>query len=151
MKKTLKYSIFAGIFVCLLAMKVGVLEGSADHVYMAPNPDTTIAYAALISERPVAFTKITPPVLITAYSSRPEETDDTPFITASGTHVRDGVVAANWLPIGTKIRIPSLYGDKVFVVEDRMARKNSHKLDIWFPTTRGALIFGVKYARIEIL
>ena len=54
------------------------------------------------------------------YSSTHDQTDDTPFITASGTYVRDGVVAANFLPIGTVIKIPDLYGNKTFVVEDRM-------------------------------
>ena len=35
-------------------------------------------------------------IWITAYSSTPEETDSTPFITASGSHVRNGVAAANF-------------------------------------------------------
>ena len=39
---------------------------------------------------------------VTAYSSTPEETDDTPFVTASGTSVRDGVIATNFLEFGTK-------------------------------------------------
>ncbi|OGE84688.1 MAG: hypothetical protein A3B23_00870 [Candidatus Colwellbacteria bacterium RIFCSPLOWO2_01_FULL_48_10] len=90
-------------------------------------------------------------VKITAYSSRVQETDDTPFITASGKHVRDGIVAANWLPFGTKVRIPELFGDRIFVVEDRMHRRNSEKLDIWFESTRAAMYFGVKTARVEIL
>ncbi|MBD3252034.1 hypothetical protein GF380_06350, partial [Candidatus Uhrbacteria bacterium] len=57
-------------------------------------------------------------VPMTAYTSRPEETDDTPFITADGSHVRDGIVAANFLPFGTKVRIPSLFGDQIFEVHD---------------------------------
>src|SRR3989344_1044153 len=55
-------------------------------------------------------------MVITAYSSTPDQTDDTPFITASGKQVADGIVANNLLPFGTKIRMPDLYGDKVFVV-----------------------------------
>lgn len=90
-------------------------------------------------------------VVITAYSSTPEETDSSPFITASGARVRDGIIAANFLKIGTKVQIPSLYGDKVFVVEDRMARKNSHKVDIWMPSKSQALQFGVKKAEIVVL
>src|SRR3989344_299704 len=42
-------------------------------------------------------------VWLTAYSSTPEQTDETPFITASGSYVRNGVVAANFLPMGAKI------------------------------------------------
>ena len=59
-------------------------------------------------------------VVVTAYSSSVWETDDTPYITAAGTWVRDGIIANNYLSFGTKIRIPQLFGDKVFIVEDRM-------------------------------
>lgn len=90
-------------------------------------------------------------VTITAYSSTPDQTDSTPFITASGTNVRDGIVACNFLSFGTKVRFPELYGDKIFVVEDRMARHNSHKIDIWFPTRWEAKQFGVKVAKVEVL
>ena len=89
---------------------------------------------------------------ITGYSSTPWQTDDTPFVTAAGTSVRNGVVANNLLPFGTKIRIPSLFGDKIFIVEDRMnSRMSSYQFDVWFANTKDALIFGVKTAKIEIL
>lgn len=90
-------------------------------------------------------------VIVTAYSSTHDQTDASPFITASGTYVRDGIVAANFLKFGAKVRFPELYGNKVFIVEDRMAKKNSHKIDIWFPTRWEAINFGVKKTRIEIL
>jgi len=91
-------------------------------------------------------------VVLTAYSSTPDQTDDDPFITASGKTVADGIVANNMLPMGTKIRIPELYGDKVFVVEDRMnRRKSDYHVDIWFPERQLAVNFGVKTANIEIL
>ncbi len=89
--------------------------------------------------------------VITAYSSSYDETDGNPFVTASGTHVRDGVVAANFLKIGTKVQIPALYGDKVFVVEDRMASYNNGKVDIWMPSKAQALQFGVKRTEIVVL
>jgi 3D (Asp-Asp-Asp) domain-containing protein len=91
-------------------------------------------------------------VIITGYSSTPWETDDEPYITAAGTFVRDGVVANNYLPIGTKIRIPELFGDKIFVVEDRMNwRKSDYHIDIWFPDYWQAINFGAKRTYIEIL
>jgi 3D (Asp-Asp-Asp) domain-containing protein len=90
-------------------------------------------------------------VTITAYSSTVGQTDSSPFITASGTRVRDGIIAANFLKIGTKVQIPNLYGDKVFSVEDRMAAKNGGKVDIWMPSTTQALQFGVKKAEIVVL
>ena len=92
------------------------------------------------------------PVVITAYSSTPEETDDTPFITASGTTTRDGVVASNLLPFGTKIRIPEVFGNKVFTVEDRMnERVDDFQIDVWFPSSYQAHLFGVKYTYIETI
>jgi 3D (Asp-Asp-Asp) domain-containing protein len=54
--------------------------------------------------------------------------------------------------MGTKVRIPSLYGDKVFTVEDRMASyKSDYHFDIWMPDRTSALIFGVKNTKIEVL
>ncbi len=92
------------------------------------------------------------PVVITAYSSTPFETDDTPFITAAGTSVRNGVIANNYFPFGTKIKIPELYGDKIFIVEDRMNwRKGNYQFDIWFPSHQEAKNFGAKRTVIEIL
>jgi 3D (Asp-Asp-Asp) domain-containing protein len=88
---------------------------------------------------------------VTAYSSTPEQTDDTPFITASGKRVRDGIVATNLLPLGTKIKIPEIYGSKIFVVEDRMNRRLQDHVDIWFPTYTEAKNFGKKRASIVVL
>ncbi len=90
-------------------------------------------------------------IWITAYSSTPEETDDTPFITASGERVRDGIIAANFLPFGTEVRIPELFGDKVFVVKDRMHRRKTNFVDIWMPSKYLAREFGIHQTSIEIL
>ncbi|HEY4509867.1 MAG TPA: hypothetical protein VJC15_02670 [Candidatus Paceibacterota bacterium] len=90
-------------------------------------------------------------VFVTAYSSTPEQTDDTPFITASGKLVRDGIVATNLLPLGTRIKIPEIYGNRVFVVEDRMNPRNDQHVDIWFPTYWEAKYFGIKRASIMVL
>ena len=91
-------------------------------------------------------------MVITAYSSTPWQTDSTPFITASGDTVKDGIVANNLLPFGTEIRMPELYGDKVFVVQDRMHwRMGYYRLDIWFPETQEAKNFGKKSTKIEVL
>lgn len=92
------------------------------------------------------------PVIITAYSSTVEECDDTPFITASNTQTRDGIVANNLLAFGTKIRIPEIFGDKTFVVEDRMnSRKSDYHVDVWFPTHQEAEQFGVRIANLEVI
>ena len=90
------------------------------------------------------------PVIVTAYSSTPWQTDDTPYITASGTRVHEGIVANNLLPFGTKIKIPEIYGNKTFVVEDRMSwKKGYYHVDIWFPSYWQAKNFGAKRTYIE--
>ncbi|TSC75372.1 MAG: hypothetical protein G01um101430_467 [Parcubacteria group bacterium Gr01-1014_30] len=91
-------------------------------------------------------------VVVTAYSSTPWETDGNPYVTASGEWVKDGIVAINYLPFGTKVRIPEVFGDKVFVVQDRMHwRKGNYHVDVWFPSYKEALNFGAKRTHIEIL
>jgi 3D (Asp-Asp-Asp) domain-containing protein len=94
-------------------------------------------------------------VLMTAYSSSIWETDNEvendPFITANGSWVHWGTVAANFLPFGTKIRIPAVFGDEVFEVEDRMNARKKIQIDIWQPSREEALDFGVKTGYIQIL
>lgn len=91
-------------------------------------------------------------MILTAYSSTPDQTDDDPFIAASGKRVYDGMVAINGLPFGTKIKIPALYGEKIFTVHDRMnARYGSNRMDIWMDAPRKEVLsFGVKRAVVEI-
>ncbi len=88
-------------------------------------------------------------VLATAYSSTVDQCDSTPFITANGTHVHDGTLAANFLKFGTKVKFPSLYGDKIFTVEDRM--KSNTKIDFWFPTRQEAKNFGARIVEMEVI
>ena len=92
-------------------------------------------------------------VWATAYSSEPNQTDSTPLITASGALVHDGVAAANFLPMGTKFTIPTLFGDKEFTVLDRMNKKydGMHTIDLWFPDTQKAIIFGRRAVAIVVV
>lgn len=115
-----------------------------EYPYIAPGDDSLLAPNEFSSTRSVT-------ALVTAYTSSEDETDSTPYITASNTFTRDGIVAANWLPFGTKVRIPAVFGNKVFTVEDRMHPKNDEKLDVWFSTKEEAFKFGVQKTRIEIL
>jgi 3D (Asp-Asp-Asp) domain-containing protein len=91
-------------------------------------------------------------VVMTAYSSTRDQTDGDPFTTASGQKVRDGIIAMNGVPFGTKIRIPEKFGSKVFVVQDRMAaRHGSYRADIWMKTRTAAKQWGVRRVKVEIL
>ncbi|MEO6077453.1 MAG: hypothetical protein ABIP54_01590, partial [Candidatus Andersenbacteria bacterium] len=76
------------------------------------------------------------------------QTESTPCITAAGTIVRPGVVATNFLPLGTIVSI----NDTRYIVEDRMnSRYKGYYMDIWFPSTSQALEFGRKKLDIIIL
>lgn len=88
---------------------------------------------------------------VTAYSSEVGQTDSTPFITAFGTRVRDGIVATNCLPKGALVRFPEVFGDKEFVVEDRMNSRYYYRMDIWMAETQDAINFGAKTLKVEIL
>ena len=92
---------------------------------------------------------------ITAYNSEVEQCDDSPCITANGFNVCDhgieDTVAANFLPFGAKIRIPELYGDKVFIVRDKMNKRYPNRVDVWMIEKQDAKQFGVKFAKIEVL
>jgi len=89
-------------------------------------------------------------VTVTAYSSTVDQCDSDPFITASNKYVYDGLVAANFLPFGTKVKLPDYFGNKVFTVDDRMNKKYSSRVDVWFPTREQAKQFGVRYLKLEV-
>jgi 3D (Asp-Asp-Asp) domain-containing protein len=92
---------------------------------------------------------------ITAYNSEVGQCDSTPCITANGFNVCEygieDTIAANWLKFGTKVRIPELFGDRVFIVRDRMNKKYSDHVDVWMREKVDAKKFGVKLAKIEVL
>lgn len=105
---------------------------------------------AIAADKPVPSAK-TISVWVTAYSSAPEETDSTPFVTASNKTVRDGIIATNILPFGTKVQIPKLFGEKIFIVEDRMSRRKTNFVDVWMHSKVDALEFGIHKAEVLIV
>jgi len=94
-------------------------------------------------------------VTTTAYNSEVAQCDSTPCITADGfnvcKHGIEDVVATNFLKFGTKIRIPEMFGDKVFTVHDRMATRYSNRIDIWMLHKTDALAYGKRNVKVEIL
>ena len=98
-------------------------------------------------------------VVATAYNSLPNQTDNTPCLTAIGFDLCEqyaqvgtgNTIAANFLRIGTQVRFPELFGDKVFVVRDRMnARYGRGRVDIWMPQYDEAKLFGKQRLVMEI-
>ena len=95
-------------------------------------------------------------VVFTAYNSEVGQCDSTPCITANGfnlcEHGIEDTIAMNGIKMGTKIRVPELFGDQIFVVRDRMnSRYGSDRGDVWMLEKQEAKEFGVKLAKIEVL
>jgi 3D (Asp-Asp-Asp) domain-containing protein len=92
---------------------------------------------------------------ITAYNSLASQCDSTPCYAASGFNLcknnTEDVIAANWLPFGAKVRIPSLFGDRVFTVEDRMNRRFPDYVDVWMKDRGDAIRFGTMDAMVEVV
>src|SRR3989344_5544785 len=125
----------------IVQFSASLLIGVISVVYAYPAP--ALAFSNQITPANLSFGYgISVDVIASAYSSTPDQTDASPFITASGTHVRHGIVASNFLPLGTKVRI----GDEDFIVEDRMNPRynNVRIIDIWMPSRAEAKEFGTK-------
>ena len=94
-------------------------------------------------------------IVITAYNSEAGQTDDSPCITANNfnvcEHGAEDTIATNFLPFGAKVKIPDLFGDRVFIVRDRMNRRYHNRVDIWMVEKPDALNFGVKLAVVQVL
>lgn len=92
---------------------------------------------------------------LTAYTSDTNQCDASPCITANNFNVcKHGIedtVAANFLPFGTKIKIPDIFGDRIFIVRDRMNARFQNTIDIWMKDRSQAIKFGVKVAKIEVV
>jgi len=108
------------------------------------SPATHLPRASLLLQEGMAVR-----VLATAYSSTVDQTDADPFTTASGAHVSRGTLAANFLPLGTKVRI----GRSLYTVEDRLNGRfnNTYIVDVWQPDRASARAFGVRVTDLEIV
>lgn len=155
------YTVNIGILVLFMTILVvgGLILPSNDNIfetdknldsYSITTNNTLLPVINPTKPEPKVVEKM--PSIITAYSSTPEQTDSTPFITASNTRVREGIVANNHLPFGTKVKIPEVYGERIFIVQDRMHwKKPNNQFDVWFPEYNQAKNFGVKETYIEVL
>lgn len=148
-----KFVLYA-VFATLLVTSVKPQIAHASDVSV-PTIDSQISQNEIDepASQPAGVTiKRTLTVTATAYSSTPDQTDSSPFTTSNGKQVYDGLIAANWLPYGTKIRVPDMYGDKIFTVNDRMNRRyDTGRLDVWMKSRGEAKQFGIRKIRIQIV
>ncbi len=88
------------------------------------------------------------PAVITAYSSSPDETDDDPFITASGRRVFDGLVACpRRYAFGTKFKI----NGRTYTCFDRLNQRFDDRFDIWMVSKHEALRFGRRRLLVQVV
>jgi 3D (Asp-Asp-Asp) domain-containing protein len=154
--KIANFAVILAIMADLMFPKVGAAEnvvpqinnpviGSGiEQTETKTNPEAHLTRANDIEPKKVIY------ITVTAYSSTVDQCDSTPFITASGTNVHDGTLAANFLKFGTKVRLPDYSGDKIYTVEDRMNQRYEYRADIWMETRVDAKQFGVQKLKMEI-
>lgn len=149
----------------LIVLLVLVFEFVFPHYSLAIKADPSIMIPDLVIRAAEKISLITPTkevevldtyeIPITAYSSTVDQCDDTPCITANGfdlcAHDQEDVIAANFLPFGTKVRMPELFGDRIFTVQDRMNARYYYRADIWMKTRVDAQKFGLVYAKLEVI
>jgi 3D (Asp-Asp-Asp) domain-containing protein len=90
---------------------------------------------------------------VTGYTSRVQETDSSPYITASGVDLKkrfDCIVAHNSLPFGTKVAIDDV---GVCEVQDRGALRNGKNwFDVYFGNdVKRALEFGKRELAFRVI
>lgn len=108
----------------------------------------TLTYVA--TPAPVAQPTIIHDAVVTAYTSSPDETDDTPFITASGAHTTPGEIACpSKYAFGTQVKIH----DAIYTCEDRMNAiyADQEHFDVWVYTKDEAYEWGHQTLDVEIL
>lgn len=125
--------------------------------WILPQYAVEAAQAAILQTEPgdLPATQIREPdeirwVTVTAYSSTPDQTDSTPFNTANGEHVYWGGVASNFMALNSRVQFIDYHEDKLFRVNDRMHRRFSDRIDIWFPTREEATNWGKRNVRVAI-
>lgn len=88
-------------------------------------------------------------ILVTGYSSTPDQCWGNPFITASGARVHVGTMACPpEYPFGTKIEID---GMGTYVCEDRGGAIKGNHFDMWFESRGEALQWGKRVVEARII
>lgn len=119
------------------------------------NVQSTLALKlSLVNKNTIQNIKKMKIVEVTAYSPNEQETDDTPFHTASNRKVRNGIVAVSrdlfnqgWV-FGRKIYINSL---GIYTIDDLMADSKKNQIDIFMFDSQQAISFGRKTLEAHLL
>lgn len=175
-------------------MALGLVVTALITAFSAPGADTaapsessvvdvSLAPFAVVLDEPMAATHETLEfgptanptfeLRATGYNSLVDQTDSTPFITATGARTRFGIVAVSRdllgtdLPYGSLVRLRDLGGyytgrgvgafqalldsQGLFVVEDTMHARKTQQLDVWFAEYSTAINWGVRRIEVEVV
>lgn len=163
-ERIIALAILIGVFTGMVpALAINTETNQVTTTVLSTTDDGLPEVTAPSSDYPVAedrTPKRTLTVVATAYNSLKGQTDSTPCTPAMPKfnlcdfyeeHGFGNTIASNYLPLGTHVRFPDLFGDKVFVVRDRMnARYGSSRVDVWFHDYAEARKFGAKRTKLEI-
>jgi 3D (Asp-Asp-Asp) domain-containing protein len=165
------YAIAAGPVTASLVPEMtneAVKSGANQMVHLAPlmhqaeppvNQTTVKVEQLILDQTPIKVDTYrvvkTYKIPVTAYTSTVEQCDSTPCITANGFDLcknnQENVIAANFLPFGSRVRIPEVFGDRIFTVVDRMNARYYYRADVWMKNIEDAKHFGLIYAQIEVI
>lgn len=87
---------------------------------------------------------------VTAYTSSEDETDDTPFLTASGETTGPGTIACpSRFKFGTLIQIEK----RIFKCNDRMHKRfrDTNHFDIWLEDKKSAREWGRRTIQVSVI
>lgn len=154
---TLEKVIYHGLFVfagmCVGAMLVLLIPTSSTMALTQneAQEESLIEKPILCQTSTESLTGEKLEAIATYYSADLNQTDGSPCISADGTnicHTKENIIAANWLPFNTKVKIK----DKIYRVADRMnQRYQKPHIDILVKSSFDARNAGRQKVKIEIL
>ena len=134
-----------------------IVAGCIPPFQSSRNPAAASSTQKSVSQKSAQVRELS--VTATAYTARPEETNENPWLSACGVHLKenDKIIAVSrdleqsGLTCGTKITISS-FGDQIFTVQDRTAERWKNKIDIFMGSNlEKALKWGKRKVTIQIL
>jgi 3D (Asp-Asp-Asp) domain-containing protein len=149
MKLIITYAVICSAFILSVGMPDDVIVNSMELKPLEANSSPLVAPCELdvvecdseINNKKIYAT-------VYAYNSEVGQTDESPFITANGTRVKDGIIANNCLSFGTRVRIK----EKEYEVQDKMnSRYGCEVFDIWMESKQDAINWGKQYLEINLI
>ena len=140
--KEIKKSNLVDIFEDILENSTYLLEKNPVYRLKVDDFSTERAVATVIKGNALD-------ILVTGYSSTPDQCWGNPFITASGARVHEGTMACPpEYVFGTKVEVE---GMGTYVCEDRGGKIKGNHFDMWFTSRGEALAWGKRTVEAKIM